>query len=709
MLKEHVTTNPSNVFDPLLECLLALAKYYGHHVSANALTAHLPLVNHQLTPQLFIEAAERIQINAHIIERSLDNITNLVLPIVLLLKNNKACLLTQLYDDGTGEFIIPEKNGSKSKRLSLAEVKEAYMGISIYVKPAYHFEKRADEYEIERPKSWFWDTLFHYRYLYYHVALASVFINCFVIAAPLFVMNVYDRVVPNHTFETLWALTVGITIIYIFDFILKMIRSYLIDVAGKKADIILSDVLFTKLLNLQLAAKPVSSGAFANNFHGFEAVRDFFTSATLVSFIDLPFIALFILVIAYIGGWIALIPLFAVPIVIVASLFLEVPIRSAIEQIFVGAAQKHAILVESIERLETIKTSQAQGEQLSKWEYYTSLVARLSMKSHFYSSLAINFTSFILQMVYVLVIVAGVYAIFTNSLTLGGLIAIAILSSRALAPLTQIASLITRYHHAKAGLKSLNHIMLLPIERHEIKHYIYRGELNGDIEFNNVSFTYPHQQLSALNNISFKIKAKEKVAILGRIGSGKSTILKLILKLYEAKTGSVLLDGIDLNQLDPADIRRNIGYVPQESGLFYGTLRENICKAAPWATQDEIMKATEITGIDYYIKRHPTGFDLMVGENGAGLSAGQQQTIAMARALLMNPPLLLFDDATSEMDDNTEADIRSKLETYIQDKTFILVTHKLSMLSLVDRILIIQDGKLVKDGPKQDILKLIGY
>lgn len=696
-------------YDALLECLKALAKYYGRTISTNTLIASLPLINNKLTPALFIEAAKRIQLSCHLADVKLVDVTPSELPAVILLKDSAACVLTKIYDGKTGEFIVPQgTNDSIIAKLSLVEMNEKAIGITIYVKPTYHFEKRADEYDVEKPSSWFWETIWRYRYIYYQVALATFFINCFVIAAPLFVMNVYDRVVPNQTFPTLWALTIAIIMVYIFDLILKVIRGYLIDISSKKADIILSRELYKHLLELQYAAKPTSAGAFANNFHGFEAVRDFFTSATLVSAIDLPFIFLFILVIAYIGGWLAIIPLLAIPLVIGVSLTLEIPIRKAVEQSFIGEAQKQALLVESINRLETIKSSQSEGEHLRKWEYYTNTVARLTMKSRFYSALAVNFASYVLQMVYVVVIVAGVYAIDAKNLTLGGLIACSILSSRVLGPLIQIASLITRYHYAKVGLETLNHIMAMPSERIESQKFIYRPQISGNFEFDKVSFAYPHQRINVLNNISFKIKANEKVAILGRMGSGKSTLFRLIMGFYPDFSGSILIDDIDIHQLDPADIRRNIGFVPQDSGLFYGTLRDNICKSAPWASQEDLLKVVDVTGIAHYTTQNPSGFDLMIGEGGAGLSSGQQQSVAIARALLPNPPILLFDDVTSDMDDNSEGEFIGKLKDYIQDKTLIMITHKLSMLSLVDRIIILQNGQLRADGPKQDILKMLG-
>jgi ATP-binding cassette subfamily C protein LapB len=693
-------------FDPLLECLVVLTKLNGHPYSADALSAGLPLKDHRLTPQLFERAALRAGLSSKIVKRPLSQISSLILPVTLLLKNNQACILTKI-DEQSCEVIFPE-TGIGHKTLSLEALQQQYSGFAIFTQPKYHFDKRADEFTMEKPHSWFWGTLWRFRQYFYQVVIAALLINIFVIASPLFVMNVYDRVVPNNAVETLWVLAIGISIIFIFDFLLRTLRGYLIDISGRKADTVIASLLMQQVLNIRMEAKPLSAGGFSNNLHGYEALRNFFTSATLATIIDLPFIFLFLLVIWAIGGLVVLIPLTAVPLVIIAGLILEVPMRRAVEASFFGTTQKHAILVETIGSLETIKTQSAASSIQSKWERYVGMVARAGLKSHFFSTLALNITTFIMQMVTVGVVIVGVYLISAGELSMGGLIACTILSGRALAPLSQIASLITRFQQSKMGLEGLNKIMQLPVERSEKSKFLHRPHLEGNIEFKNVTFAFPNQQINALEQVSLQIQAKEKVAILGRMGSGKSTLLKLMVGLYQPTEGSIRHDGIDIAQIDPADLRRNIGYVGQEALLFFGTVRENITMAAPWAEDANILKAAKLANVEDFVKRHPLGYDMPVGERGENLSGGQRQSLTLARALLSNPPILLLDEPTSAMDNSTEQAFLRNMQGIIEDKTLILVTHKPQLLTLVDRIIIIDEGKIVADGPKTQVLHSLG-
>jgi ATP-binding cassette, subfamily C, bacterial LapB len=694
-------------FDPLLECLVTLTKLHGKPISVQALRAGLPLVNNRFTPKLFLRAASRVGLSTRIVKRKLHNISDLVLPVVLLLNDNRACIVTQFFADQTAEVILPEA-GEGSSRVPLDKLQADYTGYVIFAQPVHHFESRADQFHLEKPKSWFWGTIWLYRKNYLNVILASVLVNIFVIANPLFVMNVYDRVVPNQAYATLWVLAIGVSIAFFFDYMLRILRGYLIDISGRKADTLLSSMLFQQVLGLRLEYKPTSTGAFANHLQGFEAVREFFTSATLASLVDLPFIFLFLWVIYFIGGIIVLVPLIAVPVVLLIAVFLEVPMRKEIEISFFGATQKHALLIETLANLETVKTLSAESERQKKWERYVSMVAKSAMKSRFYSSLVIYSSTFILQMVTVFVVVLGVYLFGQGELSLGGLIACVILSSRALAPLTQVASLITRYQQSKMGLQSLNQIMKMPTERPPQVHFLHRPEFKGAIEFERVMFRYPNQENKAINDVSFTIHPQEKVAILGRIGSGKSSLLKLILGLYKVEEGAVRLDNTDSSQIDPADVRHNIGYVAQSSLLFYGTLRDNILKSAPWSDDAVMLRAAEIAGVDKFAVHHPMGFDMQIGEQGEGLSGGQAQSIAIARALVTDPQILLFDEPSSLMDNNTESELIQRLATYTKDKTLLIVTHKVSMLALVSRIIIIDEGKVVADGPKDKILSMLG-
>ncbi len=705
MTKLHSNLEPSRgVFiDPLLDCLVMLTKIHGHPISAESLTAGLPLQNNLLTPELFVRAAERAGLSARIVKRPIANISKLLLPVVLILKNNHACILEKIHEDHSYDVIFPESDGGK-KTISHEELNEEYGEYVIFSQPIHRFDKRADEFKLERPKSWFWGTLWRYRHNYYRVMLAAILINLFVLASPIFVMNVYDRVVPNDAIETLWVLAIGITFVFFFDFLLRTLRAYLIDVSGKKADTLIASLIMQQVLNMRMEVKPISAGGFTNNLNGYESLRDFFASATIVALIDFPFIFLFLFVIWLIGGIIVLVPLLAIPIVVIAGFILEVPARRAVEESFFGATQKQAILIETVSSLETIKSQSCEGKIQSKWEKYVGMVARASLKSRFFSTLAINITMYVMQMVTVGTVVLGVYLIAAGDLSMGGLIACTILSGRSLAPLSQIAGIITRYQQSKMGLESLNRIMNLPVERPQYSTFLNRPQLSGKIEFREVSFCYPNSQVNAIENVSFQIRSGEKVAIIGRVGSGKSTILKLILGLYRAGNGAIRHDGTDIAQIDPADLRRNIGYVSQDSSLFFGTIRENITISAPWADDQAILKTAQLAGVEHFVRRHPAGYDMPIGERGEGLSGGQRQSVTIARALLPDPPILLLDEPTSAMDNSSEQEFLKNIREVSDDKTIILVSHKPQMLSLAERVIIVDNGKVVADGPKEKVL-----
>jgi len=695
------TAGPAFV-DPLLECLIIIAKQHGRPQSPDALRAGLPLVNHHFTPELLIRAAARAGFSAHVIKRSLKKISNLTLPAILILQHSHACILHHLHEDGTADVIFPE-NPEGTVRKPLAELAEEFSGYIIFIKPLANFERQT-EAPVNEAGSWFFGTLWRYRYIYTQVALAALFVNIFTLVGPLFVMAVYDRVIPNYAETTLWVLAIGIVIIYCFDFLLRMIRAYLIDISGKKADIIMSSTIFQHVLGMQLINKPASVGAFANNLREFETLRDFFTSATLTTLIDIPFSILFLFLIWYLGGYLVWVPLLAIPVVLISAFAMEKPLNESVKQSMQGMAYKNAILIETIAGLETIKSLGAEGQMQRKWEQNVANVAGHGLKSRFYSSLIGSISNYSQQMILVFTVVLGVYLIHANELTIGGLIACNILANRVLAPLAQTTNLLTRYAQAKLALQSLNKIMSASLERPAKKHFTHRPALEGHIEFDNVTFHYPQQKKPCLDKVSFQIKPGERVGFIGRIGSGKTTIQKLILGFYPPTSGHIRIDGIDISQIDPADLRRNIAYVPQDSLLFFGNVRDNIAMGVPWAEDEDIIEVAHLAGVDAFTNLHPHGFDLQVGERGEGLSGGQRQAVAIARAILGKAPVCLFDEPTSAMDNATERDLILRLATYLPHKTLLLVTHKVSLFPLVQRLILLDNGKLLLDGPRDQIL-----
>ena len=453
------------------------------------------------------------------------------------------------------------------KTVDASALQAQYTGYAIFAKPEFKFDQRASDIGLARPRAWFWGTLARFWPIYSHVLLASVLINCFAIASPLFIMNVYDRVVPNNAIETLWVLALGVATVFVFEFIMRNLRSYFVDVAGKNADVIIASRLLEQLMAMKLASKGPSTGAMANNLREFESLREFFTSGTVVTLVDLPFIFLFISVIWLVAGPVAFIPLAAVPLVILVGALLQFPLRRIIEKTHRESTQKHALLVETIDGLETIKAAAAGSRIQRTWERFVGLTAESSGKACFISCLATTFAQVSIQLVVVSVVVYGVYLIGDGEITMGAQVAATILTGRALAPLSSIAAMLTRLQQSRVALKSLDAIMNAPVERSADKTFLHRPRLNGRIEFQNVIFSYPGQETQALEGISYRIKPGERVGILGRIGSGKSTIARLMIGLYDPADGAVLMDGTDIRQIDPADLRRNVGYVSQDNYL----------------------------------------------------------------------------------------------------------------------------------------------
>lgn len=692
--------------DPLLGCLAALTKLFDDPRTPDALAYGLPLEDNKLTPALFVRAAERVCISARITNRNLDKIPEAVLPCVVLLNDRRACILLSR-EDRKAKVIFPE-TGEGSDSLPLTELDAEYAGYAILTRPSFKYRVDKDEKLQDRPGSWFWGTMWQFWPTYIQVIIAAFLINSFALASPLFIMNVYDRVVPNRAIETLWVLAIGVITVIVFDLLLKSLRSYFVDNAGKRADILLSSRIFEQVLNLQVKARPASAGAFANHLREFETLRDFFTSVTVTALVDLPFLAIFLFIIYLIGGPLFIIPAVAVPVVLLIGLCLQWPMRRAVSKTSEEAAQKHGVIVETISALDTVKSMGIEGHMQKEWERFVGKTAETSVAARFFAGLGINLSAAAMQLVTVGVVVYGVMLMGEpdSTITVGALIACTILTGRTMAPLGQIAGLLTRLNQAIVALKGLNHIMSLPVERGAEKRQLSRPNIQGDIEFKDVTFKYPGTDIPALDNVSFKIRAGEKVGIIGPVGSGKTTISRLLINLYEPDEGAVLIDGTDIRQIDPSDIRRSIGSVMQDITLFQASVRQNIILGHPRADDEMILNAAKLSGVHDFISRHPHGYDLHVGEKGATMSGGQRQTIGLARAFLPNPPILMLDEPTSAMDINSERRLISRLQDYIQGKTLLLVTHRTSLFSLVDRIIVLGNGKIAADGPRDEILKL---
>jgi ATP-binding cassette, subfamily C, bacterial LapB len=690
--------------DPLAACLAQVARLLGQPMSVDALISGLPLAAEGLSPALFVRAAERAGLNARAIRIELARFPKLSLPAVVLLQERNACVLVAR---NNGEAQIVTAAGAE-KTVPLAELALDYTGTALAVTRAVRFEAGTGSERILATHHWFWGTLARAWPLYGEVALASVLVNLFTMLSPIFFMNVYDRVVPNKAFDTFWVLAVGMALIYVFDFGLKLLRGWFIDVAGRRADMALSAALFEQVMSRRLDAGRDSVGTLANNVREFESLREFFTSATLTSLIDLPFVLLFIAVIAMVGGWqMALVPLVAIPIVVLMGVALQVPLRDRIRRVFRATEAKHAILIETLGSIEAVKALGAAAQMQRKWEEVVDYVAKEGLGTRFLSSLAINFSAWVQMMVGIATLAVGVYLVGDRLLTTGALIACTIIAGRALAPLSMVASLLTRYYQSMSALAALNNIMDAPRERPRDRSFVHRPALGGDIRFQDVVFKYPGSELDALAGVSFAIKQGDRVGIIGRIGSGKTTLAKLLVALYQPQDGAILVDGTDIRAIDPTDLRRAIGYLPQNIVLFAGSVRDNLLLGAPGADDAALLRAASVAGLTDIVNRHPRGFDMPVGERGEALSGGQRQTVALARALITDPPILVLDEPTHAMDHTAEEHLKARLQTELAGKTIVIITHRESLLSIVNTLVVMDGGKVVAVGPKDLVLKAI--
>lgn len=693
--------------DPLLDCLVELTRIHGRPSTRAALTAGLPLEAGQLTPGLFARAAARAGLAAKLGRRSLDRIDAALLPAVLLLKGEEACVLLGWDEGGQRAQLLFPETGQGSVSLSRDELAERYAGIAIFARPHFRFDQRTPAVGTVRLRHWFWGALAEQWPVYRDVLGAAFLINMLALAMPLFTMNVYDRVVPNRALETLWVLALGILIVIGVDFLLRSLRGYFIDLASARIDMKLSALIMERVLGMRMEARPAAVGSFSANLRSFESVRDFITSASVTAFIDLPFALLFVIVIGLIA-WPLIFPVLAAMLAVaVYAYVLQYKMHELSETTYRAGALRNATLIESLSALETIKTQAAENVMQSKWEKSVAFVARVNNRMRFLSAAATNGAAEIQQLVNVTVVIIGVYLIGEGMLSMGGLIACTMLSSRAVAPLGQMVGLLLQFQNARISLTSLEQIMGHPVERPADANFVHRPDLRGSIEFRDVHFSYPNTQVAALRGVTARIEQGEKVVIIGRVGSGKTTLQKLLLGLYQAEQGTVSVDGVDVRQLDPADLRRNIGYVPQDVTLFYGTLRDNIAIGAPYADDAAILAAAEAGGLSEFVNRHPDGFDMLIGERGESLSGGQRQGVAIARAFLMDPPILLLDEPTSAMDFSSEQQFKDRLRKIAAHKTVLIVTHRNSLLELATRIIVVDDGKVVADGPRDQVIQAL--
>ncbi len=687
-------------FAPIVQSYSTLFSLHGKKVSTNAINSTLG--NSSPSPAACQRAAKQLGLTSRIVHKqNIDDILEAVLPCILILQNQQTCVFLGK-ENGIAEVIMPE-HADISSKIPLEKLQDIYSGYAIFASLDPSADKRLQSIVKIDTKRWFWDVVWHYFPMYRQVIYATIAINLLVLIGPLFFMNVYDRVVPNLAYDTLWVLAVGVVVGYIFEFVLKVLRSNFTDRANKNINTIVTTRLMQKIMEMRLEDRPDSSGALINHMKEFESLQDFFSAVSLLTVIDLPFMILFLAVVFFIGGPVVFLPIIAIIILVSAILIMQFTVKKFSLLNHQSNVEKNAHLVEMITGMEAIKMAVAENRMLQIWEKVIAYSAEIAANSKKTTTLAVNFATFVSHLVSVTLIVWGVYLIGQGSLTMGGLIACNILIGRAMSFVMQLASLMTRYQQAQVSLKVLNHLMALPSERNTSSHLVEFGDLDPSLELTKVTFNYKGAHLPTIDDVNLYIAPGDKVGIIGNMGSGKSTLARLLCGLYTPSAGAVKFGGVDVRRLDMSELRTRVSFLPQDPLLFHGTIRENIALGSIHIPDQLVVRAAWIAGVHEFVQHTPEGYAMQVGEKGQNLSGGQRQAVALARALLHDPDVLILDEPTSNIDGATETRIKARLKKVMGNKTLIINMHRMSLLELTTRLIVLQDGKVVADGPTKEV------
>ncbi len=682
-----------------------LAEAHGRRYSRARLQTAMPAKETFRTPEDIARALEVFDLGSRLVRTPPHKQDPGVLPCVVFRKDGTTAVMTELDRTGRrGTFIDPGRGNLKTE-LDRSQMRRDLVDQVLLVTKTHATARGPANPERQSVgpgrRSWFWQPVRESWGAWVQILVAALCLNLLNLALPIFVMNVYDRVIPNAAFVTLWTLAAGVGIAILLEFALRGLRMSVLERIGRRVDLRISSTLFDQALNARMSSRKGGAAGMANTIREFETTKDFLGSASFVAVIDLMFIGVFIAALFFVVGPLAWVPLVAIPVVLGLALIAQIPLRSSAAQAQELAAKRHVVLVESLLGIEAIKSLNGEPVMQRDWENAVAASSRISGRTRFWSSLATNGTQLTQQAVSVGIIVWGVYLVSQNAITVGALIAANILAGRVLAPLAAISQTIFRAHYALRSMRSLDEMMAMPRER-------ARGSdsdlvvRRGAIRFQDVSFQYSGAPQPALKDVSFEIAPGETIALLGRVGSGKTTTGKLMNGLLEPQSGTILIDDHGLAQYDPAELRAGIGYLTQESELFTGTLRENMILGAPHASDEEIRRALYHAGMDGFVASNPKGLHLFLGDKGGNLSGGQRQGIALARLILRKPCVLFLDEPTNAMDQQMEAAVIARLQELGQGRTtLILCTHRMSLANIAQRFIVLDQGRKVLDGPRE--------
>ena len=695
---------PTREIDPVLDCLAYLARQADRPSSPVLLRAGLALSEHGLLPFHQIEPAlDQVGMRGQSIQRRLKGWRAAQLPAILELSDDRAAVLLEIRG---ADGLVYAPGIADPMWVGLDRLESAFTGSAVVVE-ADPTRERAGERPWDKAsrQHWFWSEVHKVRGEFWPVMLAALVVNLLALAVPLFTMNVYDRVIPNKAIPTLWVLAVGVLLALSFDFVLRLARSQLVDEIGRKLDARYSQKLFEKVMNLPMAERQGSTGAFAKRVSEYENVRDFFASTSVVLVVDIAFMLVFLVVIAVLAGWLVMVPLVGIALTLLAGISLQRAMGRAAIDAQADSSLQHSVLVESISGIETLKAARAEGQMLGRWRRYAAMSATTQERMRRLTSIAVNLASVAQQLMSVGLVIGGFYLFNDGKITMGAIIAIVMLAGRAMSPIGQFAFLVTRAKQAMTTLDSLQTMMEAPDERHLAARSMAPEVRGGQIELSKASFRYPGAARDSLDGIELKITPGERIGIIGRVASGKSTLGRLLCGLYGPTDGIMTVDGIDSRQFHPHQLREAFRFVGQDAELFSGTVRDNLMLGAPRADDQQLIDAVVRSGADIFLSRDAAGFDLPVGERGSRLSGGQRSLLVLARALVTPSRLLFLDEPTGAMDTQTELYFIDHLKSALApNQTLLVSTHRHNMLSICDRLIVIDAGRILADGPRDEVL-----
>lgn len=687
--------------DPLREGLCLLCSQLGRNVSVAELGDGLALEQGRLPLDLVPKALRRAGLTARLAERPLDKLSGRLLPALLLLNDGGTLLFVGRQGD-QARVLVPESGGGQLN-MPMTELAQLYRGSAVLARAMHVSDGRAGSFAKKLEGHWLTGPLQAFWPSYLEVGVAAFMANVLAVSSALFAMQVYDRVVPNHAFDTLWILASGVALAIVLEFLFRWLRAHLLDGTGKKLDLQLSSRLFEQALQIRLNAKPGSVGAFSSQVREFESVREFFTSSTVGAISDLPFVLIFLAVIAFIGGPVVWAPIFAICLMLLPGWLLQGRMAYLSRLNLREGAVKNGLLLESIDNLETVKATRAEGRNLRLWESLTAELAMVAIKVRNLSALLSYGATMVQQLCYVAVVAIGVYQIDAGEMTVGALVACSILSSRTVAPMALVTGILVRWQHVKVALEGLDSLMQAPVERPAGRHFTRKPNLAGHYRLEGVQVRYYQEAPLALNIKQLEIKVGERIALLGGNGAGKSTLLRLLSGLGELNEGRLLLDDVSLSQIDPADRRSAIGYLPQDIALFYGTLRDNLLLDGAQHNDSELFTALDAVGLGEFVRAHPLGLDMPISGSGS-VSGGQRQAIGLSRLLLQDPRIVLMDEPTATFDQTNEAHVIQYLQHWLAGRTLVVSTHRRTILALTQRAVVLSHGQVAMDGPLERIV-----